>query len=108
MVPYLLDRKIKTIDYMIFSHFDADHALGLIKTIEELNVKNIILCKQLVESNAYTQFLELAKQKNIKLIYVTVGNMLKIDDVKIKILHPQKELITENAMNNNSIVFKLE
>lgn len=108
LVPYLLDRKIKTIDYMIFSHFDADHALGLIKTIEKLNVKNIILSKQLVESNAYTQVLELAKQKKIKLIYVVAGNVLKIDDVKIKILHPQKELITENAMNNNSIVFKLE
>ena len=42
LVPYLLDRKIKTIDYIIFSHFDADLALGLIKTIDELNVKNII------------------------------------------------------------------
>lgn len=108
LVPYLLDRKIKTIDYMIFSHFDADHALGLIKTIEELNVKNIILSKQLNESDSYIQVLELAKQKKIKLIYVTAGNVLKIDDVEIKILHPQKELITENAMNNNSIVFKLE
>ena len=25
LVPYLLDRKIKTIDYMIISHFDTDH-----------------------------------------------------------------------------------
>lgn len=25
LVPYLLDRKIKNIDYMIFSHFDSDH-----------------------------------------------------------------------------------
>lgn len=108
LVPYLLDRKITTIDYMIFSHFDSDHALGLIKTIEELNVKNIILSKQLVESDTYAQVLELAKQKKIKLIYVIAGNVLKIGEMKIKILHPQKELIAENAMNNNSIVFKLE
>ena len=25
LVPYLLNRKIKNIDYMIFSHFDSDH-----------------------------------------------------------------------------------
>ena len=25
LIPYLLDRKIKTIDYMIVSHFDTDH-----------------------------------------------------------------------------------
>ena len=54
LVPYLLDRKIKTVDYMIFSHFDADHAFGLIRTIEELNVKNIILSKQLVKSDTYS------------------------------------------------------
>jgi competence protein ComEC len=29
LVPYLLDRKIITIDYMIFSHFDSDHCKGL-------------------------------------------------------------------------------
>ena len=25
LIPYLLDRKIKTIDYIIISHFDTDH-----------------------------------------------------------------------------------
>ena len=25
LVPYLLDRRAKTIDYIIISHFDSDH-----------------------------------------------------------------------------------
>ena len=30
LVPYLLNRKIKNIDYMIFSHFDSDHCERII------------------------------------------------------------------------------
>ena len=30
LMPYLLDRQIAVIDYVIFSHMDLDHAQGLL------------------------------------------------------------------------------
>lgn len=108
LMPYLLDRKISSIDYIIISHFDTDHSLGCAKIMENIDVLNIILSEQYEENDNYRLIVSLAKKKNIKLIYVEAGNVLNIDDMKITILHPQKELIVDNAMNNNSIVCKIE
>ena len=108
LLPYLLDRKIKHIDYMFFSHLDSDHALGLFTVIENMKVNNIVISVQGKETENYKYLLELVSKKKINLIYVYSGNKLNIGDVKVTILHPQKQLIINNTINNNSIVCKLE
>lgn len=70
LLPYLLDRKIKTIDYMIFSHFDADHCKGLFTVMENLKVKTAIISNQGEISDNYKQFLQLVKEKNINVVSV--------------------------------------
>ena len=108
VLPYLLKKGITKIDFMIISHFDSDHAGGCAKIIENLDVSTIILSEQLEENDVYKQIIAIAKKKNVKLIYVRAGNVLNIDGMKLTILHPQKELMIDNAMNNNSIVCKIE
>lgn len=108
IIPYLLDRKIKKIDYIMISHFDQDHAQSCIKIIEELKVSNIILANQLEKNDLYNQIVKMAKNRKINLIYVKSGDKFNIDGIKLNILHPQKKLIEENSINNNSIVCKLE
>ena len=108
LLPYLLARRIKRIDYIVISHFDTDHSLGCAKIIENIDVSSIILSEQFEENDIYKHIVSMAKQKNIRLIYVKAGNVINIDGVKLSILHPQKELMINNAMNNNSIVCKLE
>lgn len=70
LVPYLLDRKIMKIDYMIFSHFDSDHCKGLFTVMENLTVKNAIISEQGEDSENYRYFLELARSKGINVICV--------------------------------------
>lgn len=36
LIPYLLDRKIKKLDYVIISHFDKDHVGRCIEYIERV------------------------------------------------------------------------
>lgn len=108
LLPYLLNKGITTIDYMMPSHFDEDHSLGCAKIIENLTVSNLVLTKQLEENDIYKHIVSIAKQKKINLIYVKAGDVITVNGVKIKILHPQEKLIAENSINNNSIVFKLE
>lgn len=108
MIPYILDRGYTKIDYIVISHFDSDHSLGCAKILENMDVSAIILSEQFEENDIYKQIVAMANKKNIKLIYVKVGNVLNIDCVRLSILHPQKELMVNNVMNNNSIVCKIE
>ena len=108
LLPYILDRGYTKLDYVFISHFDQDHSLGCAKIIENLTVSNLVLTKQLEENDIYKHIVSIAKQKKINLIYVKAGDVITVNGVKIKILHPQEKLIAENSINNNSIVFKLE
>lgn len=108
LVNYLLDRRIKTIDYIIISHFDSDHCNGLIEVIEKLKVRNILISEQAYYSEDYTNIAKIINQQKINTVFVKQGDSLKIDkDVKIKILYPSKNLEYED-LNNNSIVAKVE
>ena len=108
LLPYLLDKGIVKLDYIIVSHFDSDHATGCAYIMEKLTVCNIVLTKQLEENDLYKQIVNIAIKRNINLIYVKAGDRLEIDGVTMRVLHPTKELIEENSTNNNSIVCRLE
>lgn len=109
VVPYLLDRKITKIDFLMVSHFDADHCGGLFAVVENLKVDTIILGKQDSEYENCVEFLKLAKSKNVKVISVQAGDVIKIDKYcQFQILWPDSQnMISDNGINNNSILTKL-
>ena len=109
LVPYILDRGYTKIDYIIISHFDSDHVGGLLTVIEELKVGQVVISKQREDSKNYKRFKDILKEKKVKVIVVGVGDTLKIEnDLYIDILWPNNsKLISENVLNNNSIVCKL-
>lgn len=108
VIPYLLDRGYTKIDYIMISHFDRDHVGGILSLMEELQVENVIFARQEENSNNYQEFIELVKEKNIKLIMVEKGSRIRIEnEIYFDILWPQKKQMKENPFNNNSIVAKL-
>ena len=108
LVPYLLARKISKIDYIIISHFDSDHVGGILTVMEELKVGKVIISKQGEESDNYKMFKEIIKKKRIKVQIVEKGDRINIEkELYFDILWPTSELISENVLNNNSIVCKL-
>lgn len=107
LLPYLLDKRVRKIDYIIVSHFDSDHSNGLIKVIKKIKVKNIVISKQSEESQEFIQFMEVANKKNISIHEVSKGDRIHFDKyVYIDVLYPDKVLSFED-LNNNSIVAKL-
>ena len=108
LLPYLLDRRIRKIDYIMISHFDTDHCKGIFTVIENLKVKNIIISKQAKKSENYKKFKEIVANKKINIILVKAGDKIKIDKyIYFKILFPTEKLIMQNPLNNNSIVSQL-
>lgn len=108
LLPYLLDRKVTNLDYVIISHFDTDHVGGILTVLEELNVKKVIIGKQYESSENYEKFLRIVKEKNLLVKQVQKGDNINIEKhIHIKVLFPEKEKKEENNINNNSLVFKL-
>lgn len=108
LIPYLLDRGYTKIDYIFISHFDQDHVGGILTILEELKVGQIVISKQTEDSENYQKFLNIVEKNKLKVQKVQQGDMIMIEnDLYFDILWPQKTQITENVLNNNSIVAKL-
>lgn len=103
-----MDRGITKLHYCIISHFDSDHVEGILSILEKIKIENVIISKQGKNSENYQEFLEKVKRKKIKVALVRKGDVLKIDkNTIIEILWPKDEQITQNILNNNSIVARL-
>lgn len=109
LLPYLLDRGIKKLDYIIISHFDTDHVQGLLCVMENLKVNKIIISKQTESSENFEKFVSIVKEKKIKIIIVKAEDRINIErNLYFDVLWPDNNnLITENALNNNAMVCKL-
>lgn len=107
IVPYLLDKGIKKLDYLCISHFDADHCQGAVAILEKLKVKQLIITKQIEVSNEYETIVQLAKKKKVGIRVVKQGDRIQLDtQTYLDILSPKTTLVQKD-LNNNSIVAKL-
>ena len=82
---------------------------GLLNVMEELKVNKVVISMQGDNSENYRRFEQIVKNKNIKVMNVEKGDRLTIErNLHIDILWPKNDrLVTENTLNNNSIVCKL-
>lgn len=108
LIPYILDKGYRKIDYLFISHFDQDHVGGILSVLEELRVGKIYITKQGETSENYEKFLEIVKQKNITVQLVKAGDKIVINTITFHILWPVEKQIEENILNNNAMVMKLQ
>lgn len=80
---------------------------GLLTLLEKIKVKNIIISKQGKDSVNLQKLLSLIKKSKTNVIRVEAGDKIQIDkNCYFEILFPQDNLISQNILNNNSIVAK--
>ncbi len=108
LIPYLLDKGYTKLDYILISHFDQDHVGGILPILEEFKVGQVFITKQEEKSENYETFLEIVKEKNLKVREVKVGDKITIGEVTFHILWPMEKQIEENILNNNAMVMKLQ
>lgn len=77
--------------------------------LQEIKVKNVIIGKQFENSENYQKFVKIVKEKHIKVQVVEAGEKIGIErDLYFDILWPSsKNVISENSLNNNSLVCKM-
>ncbi|MBO5005458.1 MAG: hypothetical protein J6D03_09560 [Clostridia bacterium] len=75
--------------------------------MEKLKVNNIIISKQGKESKNFETLINIVKKKKVNVVVVQSGDKVQIDkSCYFDILFPTKNLISNNVLNNNSIVAK--
>ena len=109
LLPYLLNRRSKVIDYIFISHFDSDHCQGLLYIMQNIKVKHVIISKQFEYNENYKKFLKIAKQEKINIKIANKGDKIYIEkNLYFEVLWPDAiEPISDNKMNNNSLVCKM-
>ncbi len=109
VVPFILKSGIGKVDYIIISHFDSDHVGGLFAVMEDLNVGRVIISAQGESSENFETFNDIVKENKIQVIVAKKGDRIQIEnDLYVDVLWPNaSKLISENVLNNNSIVCKL-
>ncbi len=109
VLPYILDRGYTNIDFVLVSHFDLDHVGGILNILQEIKISNVIIGKQFESSENYQKFINIVKEKNIKVTLVQAGDRINIEDnIYFDVLWPNmSEKISDNIINNNAMVCKL-
>jgi competence protein ComEC len=87
---------------MIITHADDDHINGLSELIElsdktgEVKIRNLILPETALRDEIYISFLEKAKEKDINIYYISTGNEINFNRLKLTCLHPYKGYLCED------------
>jgi competence protein ComEC len=106
IISYLNYLGISRLDYLMISHFDADHAGGLPHLLQRKKVKNIMIPPFHKKTSLHNKLAEALSKNNSRLHFLTAGISFKIADCSFKILNPEPDVINEDR-NENSIVFLL-
>ena len=105
VVAYLKEQGVTKIDYLISSHYDADHMAGLIGCLKSFKVKNVISSNYVHTSKLYRSFVKAVKEDGLKMKHPPVGKSYRLGSASFQILAP--ETIEAEGSNNNSVAIKL-
>ena len=99
---YLKRKGVKKIDVLIATHPDTDHIGSMDYIIDKFKISHFYMPDAKTDSEAFYNLLDSCRDKNLKIEYLTKGDILKIDSsTTMEILSPST--ITDKN-NLNSIV----
>jgi competence protein ComEC len=100
----------KDIDLLVLSHPHEDHILGAIDILKNYNVKKILGSGIIFNSPAYSEFLEIAEEKNIDFIVARQGQNLKYGNLFLEVVYPFEYLSDKRTsnINNSSLILKVK
>ena len=110
LTNYMLKKGIKDIDYLIITHLHADHINGLYKLKDKL-LNNEIVIKNIIytipkDETGFEYFIEFLNETKINKIVAEKGDEIKLDEITIRFLSPEKdlEIKSNDSINTHSLV----
>jgi competence protein ComEC len=106
LLPFLKYHGVKKVDYMFFTHGDADHVLGLLELFDYIEVGHLFLPYVEEEDELYSQMVQAAIENNVPMTILSKGSNLQLGALNLECLHPQKNMLVKNK-NDYSLVLSL-
>ncbi|HIR76415.1 MAG TPA: MBL fold metallo-hydrolase [Candidatus Choladousia intestinipullorum] len=104
VVSYLRRQGIETLDYVIASHYDADHLSGLIGALYAFDVGQVLGPDYVHDSDTYQSFLTAVNAQGLTVTHPSVGDVYQLGNASFTVLAPVQAAAEPN---NNSIVIRL-
>ncbi len=105
---YFRRNNFEKFDAVIISHADSDHYGGMIEFLNTVSIDKIYMpriSEELVPDNHdYTKFINSVKENNIDIIYPEICSEVKIGEMKLEFISPQREY---DNRNDSSLVVRL-
>lgn len=80
IAPYLIKNGVTDIEYIIISHTDTDHTVGISGIIDTMDVENIIIPYGQQDTKNAKEIIKKAKQNRVNISYFTSGDVLKVNE----------------------------
>ena len=114
IAPFLLRKKIRSVDTIVLTHPNSDHLNGLIYIAEHFNVKTIWTNGETRTTSGYQDFRKIISRKHINLVdFRRLGRCQQINGVEFCFLYPPADFMDQKVndkwrnTNNNSLVVKV-
>ncbi|AWB45441.1 DNA internalization-related competence protein ComEC/Rec2 [Paenibacillus sp. CAA11] len=113
VAPLLKKRGIHSLDAVIITHGDQDHAGGLQAVLEQIPVRALLLNGSLADTSNFKQLLRTALKSEVPVYSASRGMRMKLDALtELYFLNPSKDssgsITYQKEQNGHSIVFLLE
>lgn len=105
VVSYLKELGIVELEYVIASHYDADHLNGIVGVLHAFSCEKVLAADYATDTRVYEAFCEVVAEKEIELIYPTVGECYELGETSFTIISPDNYDYAD--VNDNSIGIRL-
>lgn len=105
VVSYLKEEKVSSLDYVIASHYDADHLNGVVGALNVFPVKQVFSPDYTADTRVFNSFQSVIETKSIERKQPQVGTTYELGDASFQILSPSGENYSDP--NNYSIGIRI-
>ncbi len=109
ILPAVKSSGIRSLDYVILTHMDADHINGVCEILEmirdgqtSLRIKTVIMPYLVKPDQTYLEVRQLAKDAGCRTVAVREGDRIQIGDVSVLFLNPDPGLKVTTGTEENS------
>ncbi len=106
ITPFLLYRKIRTVDYVINTHPHADHIGGLAYVMRNFNVSRLVTGGLYPLERKSRDLIEAARSRGVQCLVWKKGDAITTGAFSIDVLHPDGPVLWDDP-NNSALVLKI-
>lgn len=105
VVSYLKNAGVEELEYVIASHYDADHLNGVVGVLHAFPCKTVLAADYVTDTRVYDSFGEVVTEQDIKLVYPSVGDVYSFGDAEFTVVCPDNYEYAD--VNDNSVGVRL-